>query len=55
MLEAIETADAYSSANANSQAVRHGDTLYVSGQVPKDATTGEIIASSIMWSSWAVS
>lgn len=47
MLETIETADAYNSANANSQVVRHGDTLYVSGQVPKDATTGEIVGDEV--------
>jgi reactive intermediate/imine deaminase len=47
MLEAIETAEAYNSANANSQAVQHGDTLYVSGQVPKDAATGKIVGDDV--------
>jgi 2-iminobutanoate/2-iminopropanoate deaminase len=48
MVERVNTDDAYASTNANSQAVRHGDTIYVSGQVPKDAATGDVVGDDVV-------
>lgn len=39
----ISTPDAPQAIGAYSQAVRCGDTLYVSGQIPLDPRTGEIV------------
>ena len=46
-MKIIKTIDAFNSANANFQAVRHNNTLYISGQVPKDATTGDIVGDNV--------
>ncbi len=42
-LEEIETSEAYASSAPLSQAIRHGDTVYVSGNVPVDPETGELV------------
>jgi len=42
-LEQIQTDDAYESSAPLSQAIRHGDTVYVSGNVPVDPETGELV------------
>lgn len=38
----IETSDAPAAIGTYSQAVRAGDTIYVSGQIPLDPATGEV-------------
>lgn len=38
---AIHTADAPAAIGIYSQAIRHGDTVYISGQLPLDPATGE--------------
>lgn len=42
-LEQIQTDDAYESSAPLSQAIRHGDTVYVSGNVPVDPETEELV------------
>jgi 2-iminobutanoate/2-iminopropanoate deaminase len=42
-IEKIQTDDAFESSAPLSQAIRHGDTLYVSGNVPIDPQTGELV------------
>ncbi len=42
-IEEIQTDQAYESSAPLSQAIRHGDTLYVSGNVPMDPETGELV------------
>ena len=42
-LEEIQTDEAYESSAPLSQAIRHGDTLYVSGNVPIDPETGDLV------------
>jgi 2-iminobutanoate/2-iminopropanoate deaminase len=41
--EAIQTDEAYQSSAPLSQAIRHGDTVYVSGNVPVDPETGDLV------------
>lgn len=41
-MEEIETSDAPESIGPFSQAIRHGDTVYVSGQGPIDPDTGAV-------------
>ncbi len=43
----ISTPDAPKAIGAYSQAVRCGNTVYVSGQIPLDPTTGELVQSSM--------
>lgn len=43
----IETDQAPAAIGPYSQAVRHGDTLYVSGQVPLDPATMELVSGDI--------
>jgi 2-iminobutanoate/2-iminopropanoate deaminase len=47
MKEIIQTADAPQAIGPYSQAVRAGDTVYISGQIPIDPATGEIVAGGI--------
>lgn len=42
-IEEIQTDEAYESSAPLSQAIRHGDTVYVSGNVPVDPETGELV------------
>lgn len=42
-LEQIQTDEAYESSAPLSQAIRHGDTVYVSGNVPVDPETGDLV------------
>jgi 2-iminobutanoate/2-iminopropanoate deaminase len=42
-IEKIQTDDAFESSAPLSQAIRHGDTLYVCGNVPIDPQTGELV------------
>lgn len=42
-IEEIQTDEAFESSAPLSQAIRHGDTLYVSGNVPVDPETGELV------------
>jgi len=46
-MEEISTADAPESIGPYSQAIRNGDTVYVSGQGPIDPETGEIVDGNI--------
>ena len=43
----IQTADAPAAIGTYSQAVRAGDTVYVSGQIPLDPATGELVSGDI--------
>lgn len=43
----IQTPDAPAAIGTYSQAVRHGNTVYISGQIPLDPATGQIIAGDI--------
>jgi reactive intermediate/imine deaminase len=43
----IQTADAPKAIGTYSQAVRVGDTVYVSGQIPLDPTSGQLISGEI--------
>jgi len=43
----ISTSDAPAAIGPYSQAVRAGDTVYFSGQIPLDPSTGEIVAGDI--------
>ena len=40
---AVQTGDAPAAIGPYSQAIRHGDTLWCSGQIPLDPATGELI------------
>ncbi len=40
---AIQTPNAPAAIGTYSQAIRHGDTLYVSGQIPLDPNSGELV------------
>ena len=40
---AVETAEAPAAIGAYSQAIRHGDLLFCSGQLPIDPSTGELV------------
>ena len=40
----IHSEDAPKAIGTYSQAIRHGDTLYVSGQIPLDPATGVVVA-----------
>lgn len=42
-IEEIRTDEAHQSSSPLSQAIRHGDTLYVSGNVPVDPETSELV------------
>jgi 2-iminobutanoate/2-iminopropanoate deaminase len=42
-IEQIRTSEAFESSAPLSQAIRHGDTLYVSGNVPIDPETNELV------------
>ena len=44
---AIQTAAAPAAIGPYSQAIRHNDTVYVSGQIPLDPTTGELVSEDI--------
>lgn len=41
--EAIHTDNAPAAIGTYSQAIRHNDTVYVSGQIPLDPATGELV------------
>ena len=41
--QAIETSDAPAAIGPYSQAIRHGDLLFCSGQLPLDPSTGELV------------
>ncbi len=43
----IQTADAPKAIGTYSQAVRVGDTVYVSGQIPLDPASGQLISGDI--------
>ena len=47
MLEAVSTASAPKALGPYSQAIRAGQFLFVSGQIPIDPATGELVAGSI--------
>ena len=42
-LQQVHTSEAYESSAPLSQAIQHGDTIYVSGNVPVDPATGELV------------
>ena len=42
-LQQVRTGEAYESSAPLSQAIRHEDTVYVSGNVPVDPATGELV------------
>lgn len=42
--QAIHTRNAPAAIGTYSQAVRHNDTVYISGQIPLDPVTGELVA-----------
>ena len=44
---AIHTANAPAAIGTYSQAIKHGDTVYISGQIPVDPATGEVISDDI--------
>ena len=44
---AIQTAAAPAAIGPYSQAIRHNDTVYVSGQIPLDPATGELVSEDI--------
>jgi reactive intermediate/imine deaminase len=44
---AIQTAAAPAAIGTYSQAIRHNDTVYVSGQIPLDPATGELVSDTI--------
>jgi 2-iminobutanoate/2-iminopropanoate deaminase len=41
--EPVETSDAPAAIGPYSQAIRHGDLLFCSGQIPLDPSTGELV------------
>ncbi len=43
MKEAINTSNAPAAIGTYSQAIRHEQTLYISGQIPLDPATGELV------------
>jgi len=45
--EAISTATAPAAIGPYSQAIRHKDTIYISGQIPLDPQTGELVSGDI--------
>ena len=45
--EAIHTDAAPAAIGTYSQAIRHNDTVYVSGQIPLDPVTGEVVSDDI--------
>ena len=45
--QAIQTDSAPAAIGTYSQAIRHNETLYVSGQIPLDPVTGELVSSDI--------
>ncbi len=45
--QAIHTNDAPAAIGAYSQAIKAGDTVYISGQIPLDPATGELISNDI--------
>lgn len=45
--QAITTDNAPAAIGTYSQAIRHGDTVYVSGQIPLDPATGAIVTGGI--------
>ena len=47
MNKQIETSKAPAAVGPYSQAVQHGSLLFVSGQIPMDAATGEMVAGDI--------
>jgi len=42
-IKEIQTDEAYESSAPLSQAIRHGDTVYVSGNVPVDPESGDLV------------
>jgi 2-iminobutanoate/2-iminopropanoate deaminase len=42
-IKEISTSEAYASSAPLSQAIQHGDTVYVSGNVPVDPETGDLV------------
>lgn len=46
-MEQIQTDEAFESSAPLSQAIRHGDTVYVSGNVPIDPETGKIVSEDV--------
>ena len=48
MKEAISTGDAPAAIGPYSQAVRAGELLFVSGQIPLDPSTGELVAGDVV-------
>lgn len=42
-IEQIRTSEAFESSAPLSQAIRHGDTVYVSGNVPIDPESGDLV------------
>ncbi len=46
-MEEIQTSDAYESSAPLSQAIRHGDTVYLSGAVPIDPETGDLVGGGV--------
>ena len=45
--QVIHTGDAPAAVGTYSQAVRHGDTVYLSGQIPLDPETGQLVSGDI--------
>jgi reactive intermediate/imine deaminase len=45
--EAIHTDNAPAAIGTYSQAIRHNDTVYVSGQIPLDPASGELVSENI--------
>jgi len=45
--QAIQTDNAPAAIGTYSQAIRHNDTLYISGQLPIDPSTGEFVSGDI--------
>lgn len=45
--EQIHTDQAFSGGAPLSQAIRHGDTVYISGNVPRDPDSGELVVESV--------
>ena len=46
-MQAVETNNAPAALGPYSQGVKHGEYLFISGQVPLDAQTGELVSSDI--------
>ena len=45
--EAIHTDNAPAAIGPYSQAIKHGDTVYISGQIPVDPATGKVVSDDI--------